>query len=600
MGKHNPKSRKKGLKVGQALLNKRHQQSTSHQSRYDQSGDASARHTTELNDSSAPGANTQSIIEMNDLDELMNMAALAERDFTAERCEPVVIQLGASERAQMTPEERAKLEEDHRHRLTVPRRPAWTRETTAEELDTQERASFLDWRRTIAVAEEETGLSVTPFEKNLEVWRQLWRVLERSHVVAQVVDARNPLFYYCEDLKNYALAIVPPKETVLILNKSDLLPAAHRRAWAAYFKDRGIKFCFFSAKLEDPNPAKRPVAAEEAEAAESADAADAAGACEDEADIKVHSREEMIDRLGDFAVESLKAADVADPRLNTSAHNPRLSVGLVGFPNVGKSSTINALMGEKKTVVSSTPGKTKHFQTLNVSDDVMICDCPGLVFPRFADSRASMVVSGVLPIEKLANDVRAPLNIIASHFRKEYLSRFYHVTLESEEGLPSWRVSGKQLAEAYAVVRGLILMGGRADEMKSGRKILKDYIDGKLCYCHPPPGVAHLKQRNEILLEEAKLEAGKTERAQGSGGQGGEEEEEEAVVQRLNGFTELGSGASNGGNAAARFDGKKRPDYKFKKNRKNKKGVNAQSHVQSDGGLAIGRKGGVIRISSNY
>jgi ribosome biogenesis GTPase A len=39
-----------------------------------------------------------------------------------------------------------------------------------------------------------------------------------------------------------------------------------------------------------------------------------------------------------------------------------LAVGLVGYPNVGKSSTINSLMSAKKTSVSSTPGKTKHFQ----------------------------------------------------------------------------------------------------------------------------------------------------------------------------------------------------------------------------------------------
>jgi hypothetical protein len=45
---------------------------------------------------------------------------------------------------------------------------------------------------------------LTPFEKNLEVWRQLWRVLERSDAIVQVVDARDPLFYRSEDLEAYA------------------------------------------------------------------------------------------------------------------------------------------------------------------------------------------------------------------------------------------------------------------------------------------------------------------------------------------------------------------------------------------------------------
>ena len=46
-------------------------------------------------------------------------------------------------------------------------------------------------------------MGVTPFEKNLEVWRQLWRVLERSDLVCQVVDSRDPLRYRCADLENY-------------------------------------------------------------------------------------------------------------------------------------------------------------------------------------------------------------------------------------------------------------------------------------------------------------------------------------------------------------------------------------------------------------
>ena len=69
-------------------------------------------------------------------------------------------------------------------------------------------------------------------------------------------------------------------------------------------------------------------------------------------------------------------------------------VGLTGYPNVGKSSTINALFGSKKTTVSATPGKTKHFQTLNITPRLTLVDCPGLVLPRYAASKAEMVAAG--------------------------------------------------------------------------------------------------------------------------------------------------------------------------------------------------------------
>ena len=72
-------------------------------------------------------------------------------------------------------------------------------------------------------------------------------------------------------------------------------------------------------------------------------------------------------------------------------------MGLTGYPNVGKSSTINALFGSKKTAVAATPGKTKHFQTLFVSETLMLCDCPGLVLPKYASSKAEMVAAGALP-----------------------------------------------------------------------------------------------------------------------------------------------------------------------------------------------------------
>ena len=42
--------------------------------------------------------------------------------------------------------------------------------------------------------------------------------------------------------------------------------------------------------------------------------------------------------------------------------------------------------------VSETPGKTKHFQTLELTEDVTLCDCPGLVMPSLANSKAGMVL----------------------------------------------------------------------------------------------------------------------------------------------------------------------------------------------------------------
>jgi large subunit GTPase 1 len=79
---------------------------------------------------------------------------------------------------------------------------------------------------------------LTPFERNLEVWRQLWRVLERSHIVVQIVDARNPLRFRCEDLETYIAEIEGTegeegtgkgkRRSMLLINKADLLTLEQR------------------------------------------------------------------------------------------------------------------------------------------------------------------------------------------------------------------------------------------------------------------------------------------------------------------------------------------------------------------------------------
>lgn len=88
--------------------------------------------------------------------------------------------------------------------------------------------------------QEQDQFLLTPFERNLEVWRQLWRVLERSHLVVQIVDARNPLRFRCEDLEAYVQDVEGAegeqgtgkgkRKSLLLINKADLLTAKQR--WA--------------------------------------------------------------------------------------------------------------------------------------------------------------------------------------------------------------------------------------------------------------------------------------------------------------------------------------------------------------------------------
>merc|ERR1712139_49152 len=100
-------------------------------------------------------------------------------------------------------------------------------------------------------------------------------------------------------------------------------------------------------------------------------------------------------------------------------------VGFVGYPNVGKSSVINALFGAKKVSMSRTPGKTKHLQTLELPDySITLCDCPGLVFPSVVATKAHLVINGTVPLTEL-RDYIAPVNLIVEKVGLSHLVEKY-------------------------------------------------------------------------------------------------------------------------------------------------------------------------------
>ncbi|RNF26708.1 putative GTP-binding protein [Trypanosoma conorhini] len=164
-------------------------------------------------------------------------------------------------------------------------------------------------------------------------------------------------------------------------------------------------------------------------------------------------------------------------------------VGLVGYPNVGKSSTINAIIGSKKVVVSATPGKTKHFQTLTIPDErrVALCDCPGLVFPSFASTREQMVCDGILPIDT-ATDALSAVNVLCRRIPSQVLQKHFNVSLRAEDDVDDSHSLVERFLNAVARRRGYLGAHDRPNRSRAARDVLKLYVDGAILYAEPPPG----------------------------------------------------------------------------------------------------------------
>lgn len=209
-------------------------------------------HTADVNDGYEWGRlNLQSVTEESSFQEFLSTAELAGTEFQAEKLNVTFVNpKGGIGLLSVEDKEKVKAtQEKNRKLLRIPRRPKWDVNTTPEQLQAAERDEFLEWRRCLANLQEVEGVLLTPYEKNLEFWRQLWRVVERSDVVVQIVDARNPLLFRCEDLETYVKEVSPDKLNLILINKADFLTEKQRQVWAEYFTSINVKAVFFSATL---------------------------------------------------------------------------------------------------------------------------------------------------------------------------------------------------------------------------------------------------------------------------------------------------------------------------------------------------------------
>ncbi|GMR53607.1 hypothetical protein PMAYCL1PPCAC_23802 [Pristionchus mayeri] len=383
------------------------------------------------------------------MEELFAKAELAGSTFNAERGAVQIVDKDSTvvvrTNADITNFNALKTSKEHL--LKIPRRPAKHTYQTAEELHALENEMFLSWRLGLSHLEDMDGVALTPFERNLDIWRELWRVVERSDIIVQIVDARNPLLFRNADLEDYVRTVDPAKKNVLLINKSDLLLPEQQRHWSDYFSNTGIDVIFWSA-LE-------PTATEE--------------------DDELFNREKC-----QFASSRDELIALFKTKGGYAIQGRPLVVGFVGYPNVGKSSTINKLLAAKKVTVSATPGKTRRLQTHALDDGITLCDCPGLVMPSFAFDRSEMFLNGIMPIEQM-RDHFGPISLLISRVPADWICDRYSLTLAAED------IDAVKLLTAIAFVRGMMSSSGVPDCSRAARLLAKDVVVGKILWVAAPP-----------------------------------------------------------------------------------------------------------------
>eukprot|EP00917_Polyrhabdina_sp_WS-2016_P022239 GHVP01048288.1.p1 GENE.GHVP01048288.1~~GHVP01048288.1.p1 ORF type:complete len:418 (+),score=89.99 GHVP01048288.1:24-1277(+) len=326
---------------------------------------------------------------------------------------------------------------------TIPKKPVWSEKMTVEEYKMEEERMFFEWKKELQEIERMTQHRIK-FERNLIIWKQLWHTIEKGNVILQILDIRNPLLYFSEELIDYSREICPKQSesaykkcSIIILNKADLVDQAVIGRWKNHFEQMECvdAVLSFSSNINVDKTSEG---------------------------IYIDGR--IIDEISRIR-RSIFEASPSDKTI----------VGITGYPNVGKSSFINSIFSVKRVGVSRTPGKTKHIQTLNYGADTVVIDCPGVVIPSKNITEADSVLGGLESIST-SIDYKGALNKVFAKLGAEAIRAHYGLKDESKTEDPM-----VEFLTDYSAKRKWYCQGsGVADEGRVARMVLRDIVEGSL------------------------------------------------------------------------------------------------------------------------
>lgn len=149
-----------------------------------------------------------------------------------------------------------------------------------------------------------------------------------------------------------------------------------------------------------------------------------------------------------------------------------LMVGVVGYPNTGKSSLINVLKHKKSAKVSSTPGQTRGIQKIRISENIYLLDTPGVFAYKEKDEEKHSLMN-VKDYRKIEHPESVALSILEKAYEKDprVIEELYKVkpVEDSEQTL-------EMIAKRYK----WLVKGGKPNLDLTSRKIIQDWQRGKL------------------------------------------------------------------------------------------------------------------------
>ena len=256
--------------------------------------------------------------------------------------------------------------------------------------------------------------------------RMMQEDIKLIDLVIELLDARVPFSSRNPDIDKMGR----DKARLILLNKSDLADEKSNEAWVAFFEAKG--YCV----------------------------------------RKINSRSGAgLKSINAAVLEACHEKIERDKRKGIKNRPVRAMV--VGIPNVGKSTFINAYAGKACAKTGNKPGVTKGKQWIRLNKGLELLDTPGILWPRFENQevgqRLAMIGSmndEVLNLDELALDTI------------KFLLKEYPGNLKERYGIEE-DAEALQVMEAIAARRGCVKQGGITDYEKTAGIVLDDFRSGR-------------------------------------------------------------------------------------------------------------------------
>jgi len=260
---------------------------------------------------------------------------------------------------------------------------------------------------------------------NRRIWVEVFKVLASSDIIFFILDARDPLGCWCNLLKKKIYS--SKKKKILVLNKCDLVPRWVILKWIKIFSKDNLIIAFNSRKEKS-------------------------------------SGKNLIYNL----IRQLKKSEYPFKK--------NFIIGVIGYPNVGKSTLINTLKGKKVVSTSSKTGKTRVWQFIKLYKNLYVIDSPGIIPNLFANDSIKLI-RGFLDFDKISKKNFEIFSIFEKIMR--ITGKYIHSKTKKKSFFSTHRL--------FPINTINLEKGGKKDETKFFISQLKDFIEGKKPWYAPIP-----------------------------------------------------------------------------------------------------------------